>query len=306
MSPEPVTIDPASIQKISQVIQDTASNEMFEKGKEILQDETLLGALNRAVNPITANNQKKEQQQNLWSIYSKNLNENFGNIIEGNQNQGTSNFVEIIPKITDTGNDNSIQTIEYIREAIEARHNFFKESLTYSRDCGNNINKTMVEFRYKELESYKQLQSIFNALKESNNIALEYNNSMNVLKSGKLNELKGIKSKIDTYKQNLHIDGRKNDYSSKNLEFYKSIHFYVLIVYYFLLGLYFIYSDFYSSEKYKNKYYLIALILYIIFPFLLPYILFYIYYAYNYYLEYYNLKQDVVSYPDIVNKYHNK
>ena len=78
------------------------------------------------------------------------------------------------------------------------------------------------------------------------------------------------------------------------------------IAYFFLLGLYFIYSDFYSSEKYKNKYYIIALILYIIFPFLLPYILFYIHYAYDYYLEFYNLKEDVVSYPDIVNKYHDK
>lgn len=306
MSAEPVTIDPASIQKMTQVIQDTASNEMFEKGKEILQDETLLGALNRAVNPITANNQKKEQQQNLWSIYSKNLKEKFGNIIEGNQNLGTSKYDEIIAETRFTVNDNSIQTIEYIREAIEARHDYLTQLVVSQGGCNSNINNVMIDFSDDELKSYKQLQSIFNALKESNNIALEYNNSMNVLKSGKLNELKGIKSKIDTYKQNLHIDGRKNDYSSKNLEFYKSIHFYVLIVYYFLLGLYFIYSDFYSSEKYKNKYYLIALILYIIFPFLLPYILFYIYYAYNYYLEYYNLKQDVVSYPDIVNKYHNK
>ena len=291
MSPEPVTIDPASIQKMSQVIQDTASNEMFEKGKEILQDETLLGALNRAVNPITANNQKKEKDQSLWSIYSENVNENYENYIEETRL---------------TGSDDTIKTIKYIGDAITARHNYFVDSIDYSEVCNSNINEVMIDFSVDELKSYRQLKSIFNALKESNNIALEYNNSMNVLKSGKLNELKGIKSKIDTYKQNLHMDGRKNDYSSKNLEFYKSIHFYVLIVYYFLLGLYFIYSDFYSSEKYKNKYYLIALILYIIFPFLLPYILFYIYYAYNYYLEYYNLKQDVVSYPDIVNKYHNK
>lgn len=290
MSPEPVTIDPSSLNKLSEVIQDTASSEMFAKGKEILGDENLLGALNRVVNPITANNQQKEKDQSLWSIYSENVNENYENYI-----------TETRP----LGSDNSIQTIKYIRDAITARHNFFKGS-EQKLQCGSNIDKTMEKFREEELENFNQLLSIFNGLKESNNIALEYNNSMNVLKSGKINELKGIKSKIDTYKQNLHIDGRKNDYSSKNLDFYKSIHFYVLILYFFLLGLYFIYSDFYSSEKYKNKYYLIALILYIIFPFLLPYILFYIHYAYDYYLEYYNLKEDVVSYPDIVNKYHDK
>lgn len=290
MSPEPLTIDPDSLKKLSDVIQDTAANEMFAKGKAILQDENLLGALNRVVNPITANNQQKEKDQSLWSIYSENVNENYENYIT---------------ETRQSGSDRSIQTIKYIRDAITARHNFFKGS-EQQLQCGQNIDKTMEKFRKEELENFNQLLSIFNGLKEFNNIALEYNNSMNVLKSGKLNELKGIKSKIETYKQNLHIDGRKNDYSSKNLDFYKSIHFYVLILYFFLLGLYFIYSDFYSSEKYKNKYYLIALILYIIFPFLLPYILFYIHYTYDYYLEYYNLKEDVVSYPDIVNKYHDK
>lgn len=290
MSPKSVTIDPTSLNKLSEVIQDTASSEMFAKGKEILGDENLLGVLNRAVNPITANNQEKEKDKNLWSIYSENVNENYENYI-------TETRV--------SGSDDNIQTIKYIRDAITARHNHFKGT-TQELNCGPNINKIMNDFKNGELDSFKKLNTIFNGLKESNNIALEYNNSMNVLKSGKLNELKGVKSKIDTYKQNLHIDGRKNDYNSKNLDFYKSIHFYVLILYYFLLGLYFIYSDFYSSEKYKNKYYLIALILYIIFPFLLPYILFYIHYAYDYYLEYYNLKEDVVSYPDIVNKYHDK
>jgi hypothetical protein len=270
MSPQPPTIDPSELRKLSDVIQDTAASEMFAKGKAILGDENLLGVLNRTVNPITANNQQKEREAALWSFHYENT-----------------------------------KDMNFIKEAINARHKFFKGT-RQSLECGPNINKTMEKFKSEELKSFNQLQSIFNGLKESNNIALEYNNSMNVLKSGKLNELKGVKSKIDTYKQNLHIDGRKNDYSSKNLDFYKSIHFYVLILYFFLLGLYFIYSDFYSSEKYKNKYYLIALILYIIFPFLLPYILFYIHYAYDYYLEYYNLKEDVVSYPDIVNKYHNK
>lgn len=290
MSPKAVTIDHTSLNKLSDVIQNTASSEIFAKGKEILGDENLLGVLNRSVNPITANNKKKEKDQNLWSIYSENINENYENYIT---------------ETRQSGSDDNIKTIKYIRDAITARHNIFKGS-EQELQCGSNIDKTMEKFREEELKSFNQLLSIFNGLKESNNIALEYNNSMNVLKSGKKNELEGIKSKIETYKQNLHIDGRKNDYSSKNLDFYKSIHFYVLILYFFLLGLYFIYSDFYSSEKYKNKYYLIALILYIIFPFLLPYILFYIHYVYDYYLEYYNLKEDVVSYPDIVNKYHDK
>ena len=63
--PEPVIIDPGSLKKLSEVIQDTAANEMFAKGKAILGDETLLGVLNRTVNPITANNQEKEKEAAL-------------------------------------------------------------------------------------------------------------------------------------------------------------------------------------------------------------------------------------------------
>lgn len=266
----PVNINTDDLKRLSDVIQDAAANEMFDKGRQILGNENLMGVLNRTVNPITANNEQKQKEAALWSFY--------------------------LDHTTD---------MKFIKEAINARHNFFKGTIQSSK-CIDNIDKVMKDFKDKEIKNFNQLQTIFNALKETNDIALQYNDNMNVLKTGKLNELKGIKSKIDTYKQNLHIDGVKNNYSSKTFEFYKSIHFYVLILYYFLLGLYFIYSDFYSSEKYKNKYYLIALILYIALPFLLPYILFYIHYTYEYYLEYYNLKEDVVSYPDIVNKYHNK
>ena len=150
--PEPVPIDPGSLKKLSEVIQDTAANEMFAKGKAILGDETLLGVLNRTVNPITANNQQKEKEAALWAFYSEN----------------TTNM-------------------KFIKDAITARHNFFKGTVQ-SLECGENIDKVMTDFSAKEIDNFNQLQSIFNGLKESNNIALEYNNSMNVLKSGKLGE----------------------------------------------------------------------------------------------------------------------
>lgn len=282
-----VSIDPDSIDKVTDIVKEAATDELFTKGKEILQGEKLMGILDKTVNPITANNKQKQKDKNLWSIYSENTKENYENYLD--------------TTYSETGG--TIKTLQYIKDAIRARHNHFN-STTKGLQCGPNINKIMEDFKNEEEENFNQLQKIFNGLKNSNKVANEYNNSMNVLKSGRLNELKGIKSKIDTYKQNLHIDGRKNHYSTKNYEFYKSIYFYVLVLYYFLLGLYFIFSDFYSTQKYKNKYYIIAIILYIIFPFLLNYILSYIYNAYQYYLEYYNLKEEVVSYPDIVNKYY--
>jgi len=142
MSPKTLTIDPSELNKISEVIQYTASSELFPKAKAILGDESLIGVLNKNVNPIIANNQEKEKAQNKWSIYSENT-----------------------------------RNMKFIKDAIDARHAFFKDT-AQSLECGQNIDKVMTDFSAKEIDSFNQLQSIFNGLKESNNIALEYNNSI--------------------------------------------------------------------------------------------------------------------------------
>ena len=100
MSPKTLTIDPSELNKISDTIQKTAAGELFPKAKAILGDETLIGVLNRAVNPITASNQQKEQDQNLWAFYSEN----------------TTNM-------------------KFIKEAIDARHAFLKDVTSYLQDC---------------------------------------------------------------------------------------------------------------------------------------------------------------------------
>ena len=48
------------------------------------------------------------------------------------------------------------------------------------------------------------------------------------------------------------------------------------------------------------------LVLYLIFPIILPYILAYLKYLYVYYLEVNNTREEIVSYQDIAEKYHNK
>lgn len=294
--PREFTLNPQQINTLTDKFKEAGKSELLGPAKDILQDKSLYEILNQVVNPLTAGDQKAQQNLDLWNIYKRKTTEGYTGYINYDNTTGGD------------GN-NKIDTMKYIKEAIDIRHRTFRETTRYvgeNGDCSANINETINTFRAEEENNFKQLKDIANGLISSYTIASALNNNMNVLKNGKLNELKGVKSKIDTYKQNLHIDGRNNDYNVKNYEFYKSIYFYVLVLYYFLLGLYFIYSDFYSSEKYKNKYYLIGLIIYIIFPFLLSYILLYIYYAYQYYLEFYNLKEEVVSYPDIVNKYHDK
>tara|TARA_B100001769_G_scaffold275296_2_gene276934 strand:+ start:1947 stop:2624 length:678 start_codon:yes stop_codon:yes gene_type:complete len=116
----------------------------------------------------------------------------------------------------------------------------------------------------------------------------------------KKNNLTKIQNKIDTYKQNLFIDERKDKYENKNYTFYKSFHFYLLFFYYGLIISYFIFSNFFKEKKYKNLFLISLILLYISIPFILPYLISLIYNVYIYLLEYKNIKDDVISYPNII------
>ena len=290
--PKQITINKDDITKLSDTVQNVATESVFSESKKILNGKDVLQVFNQVVNPLSANDKQGKKNEDLWDIYSSNIVENYEGYLDTTTNPDYDNT--------------TIGSLKYIRDAITVRHNKFKISPTYINDCQDNITQTMREFESREIINFNKINEIFIGLKNSNEIAGEYNKSMNLLKNTRLNELKNIKSKLDTYEQNLNIDNRKNNYNSENYEIYKSIYFYVLIVYYFLLGLYFIYSDFFTYQKYKNKYYLFGILIYILFPYLLNYILFFINNMYIYFLEFNNLKEEVVSYPDIVNKYHKQ
>jgi hypothetical protein len=118
--------------------------------------------------------------------------------------------------------------------------------------------------------------------------------------NSKLDELEKIQSKIDSYKTNLHVDNRKNNYQNNNYIFYSSLKFYMLIVYYSLFILYLIFSEFFSEKQYTNKKLVLILVLYLIIPILLSYSINIAYEGYIFFLEYNNIKEDTKSYVDIV------
>lgn len=149
----------------------------------------------------------------------------------------------------------------------------------------NFYNKKNNEFN-KILDIYKNIELIF--LSESGNYTEKRNN------------LKKIQNKIDTYKQNLFIDERKDKYENNNYIFYKSFHFYLLFFYYGLIISYFIFSNFFKEKKYKNIFLISLILLYISIPFILPYLISLIYNVYIYLLEYKNIKDNVISYPNII------
>jgi hypothetical protein len=200
------------------------------------------------------------------------------------------------------GFEENIPVLNIIQEQVNKRHNHFKNSPAFPVQCRQNSEQTFEEFKSNELNDFDKLKQYMESYIKSYDGLYQYKITMGGLKNEKLNQLNNLNKKIDTYKQNLFIDNRKNTYQYKNLEFYKSAHFYMLILYFSLFILYLIFSDFIKEEKYKDKKIAGLIILFIVFPFILQYILYYIYYAYIYIIEYNNLKDDPISYPYIIDE----
>ena len=118
--------------------------------------------------------------------------------------------------------------------------------------------------------------------------------------NNKLDELEKIQSKIDSYKTNLHVDNRKNNYQNSNYEFYKTLRKYMLILYYSLFVLYLIFSNFISEKQYTNKKVLLVLVIYLLIPIILSFAINLTYEGYIYFLESNNIKEDTISYADII------
>lgn len=141
---------------------------------------------------------------------------------------------------------------------------------------------------------------IFNSAIEIYKVKVDYPKYLGGIINDRLDFLDKIKNKINTYNQNNHIDNRKNNYLSNNLEFYKNIHFYIFILYYVIFILFLIFSNFIKDKLYENKYVMIYVIIILILPFILRYILSYIYNLYISYIERNYLKLDEISYKYLV------
>lgn len=266
-------------ENIKTTVQDVATSSLLKDSSATLQ--SAMEKVDRLTNPQAYASRERQAAQNAWETkhYGRSR-ETFDNVVEG--------F------------DSEYPIYKGIKEDIEARHNVFKSDSNFNVKCDANIDKTMKDIKDKEGDDFKRLQNHMSAYLSSYKSLFNYKASMSALLSGKMNKLNEIKNKVDTYKQNLFMDNRKDNYQQKNYDFYKSIHFFVMIIYFSIFVLYLIFSDFIKDEQYKNIFMILLMILYLAMPFMLKYILHYIYSTYIYILEYNNLKEEVISYPYIV------
>ena len=152
-------------------------------------------------------------------------------------------------------------------------------------------------------EYFKQYKTYFSKLNTNyNNLVETIRNSLSVLNT-KRQQLDTIKRKTNIYSQNSLIDNKKNLYSQENLKTYSKIYYVALIIYYIGLVVSLILSKFFPKKLYKNIRILLLVILYIILPFILGKIVNFLYIKIINFLEKNNLRDDIVSYADIVNDY---
>jgi hypothetical protein len=189
----------------------------------------------------------------------------------------------------------------FIKVAIQDRHDRFKDdTATFAADCRNNSFYSMKKFIGEEKVMLDKLHKYYTSFVSSYETLYLNKETVSRTINSKLDELEKIQSKIDSYKTNLHVDNRKNNYQNDNYIYYSSLKFYMLIIYYSLFILYLIFSEFISEKQYNNKKVVLILVLYLIIPILLSYSVNIAYEGYIFFLEYYNIKEDTKSYVDIV------
>ena len=188
------------------------------------------------------------------------------------------------------------------RTALASRHDAFKDTALFQTDCRNNSYRSIITFLNEEKDILDSLYKYYLTFVKDYESLYLHRESFTKAINNKLDELKKIQEKLDSYKTNVHLDNRKNLYQSNNYEFYSNIRFYMLIVYYSVIVLYLIFSKFFAEKQYTNKFLVLLLFIYLIIPIILENIINLVYKGYIYFLEYNNLKEDAKSYEDIINK----
>ena len=214
------------------------------------------------------------------------------NSTETFNNKGGSNARETF--------DNNTDVSTFTKNAINARHYKFKDTATFMEDCKNSSYYSMKKFIIAEKVILDKLYNYYVTLVTSYASLFLHKEAVSKIINSKIDDLEKIQSKIDSYKTNLHVDNRKNNYQNTNYEFYIYIHKFMLIIYYSLFILYLIFSNFISEKQYKNKKTVAILAVYLIIPFILSYAINISYDLYIYFLEYYNIKEETKSYADII------
>ena len=286
----------AECRKVNPLVPDTVIASI--SNGEPLMSSNAQQAMN--INPAPVASTTTYEWDTIYNPGLGNNTETFNNNNNNNNNNNKKTFDNNNNnKETFVNNDNN-KIYKFIKDAIQERHHKFKNTATFSVDCRRSSYYSMNKFITEEKVMLDKLFAYYtNFVSSYESLFLHKEATLRII-NGKIDELEKIQSKIDSYKTNLHVDNRKNNYQNNNYTFYITVKKYMLILYYSLFVAYLIFSNFLSEKQYTNKKILLILVIYLLIPIILSYAINIIYEGYIYFLEYYNLKEDTKSYADII------
>lgn len=194
-------------------------------------------------------------------------------------------------KELDTARDRVIATA---RDNFASSHNFFKEYA--NPDITANIEQVygnVTAYLIDVSTNFFIINDIFNDA--SNNFSIISN-----LIEMKEKTLFDTIGNIQLYQKKNNIDIRKNLYDFERNSFYNSIFDILKIVYYALFVIYIIFGNFMKLQLYKNPYFYVGAILYLVLPFALKYIFAAIIYIYETVMRLLGQNKTIYTYGDIV------
>ena len=95
-------------------------------------------------------------------------------------------------------------------------------------------------------------------------------------------ENKKLRDSIDTYIGTTQTDARKVDYSNNETTWISTVGTVLKYLYYSLFVIYLLISDYFRTEKYKDKKAWLLIVCYLIFPYFLNWIIIQFYYLKDY------------------------
>ena len=147
------------------------------------------------------------------------------------------------------------------------------------------------------LEKIRQNLNTVNDIYETTQINVR---SLNNILEMKEKVLFDTIANIQLYEEKNNVDIRRNLYEFERITLYNNVFNTLKMIYYGLFIVYIIFGNFMKKEMYKNTYFYVIAIFYILFPFILKYIFAGIIFVYEYILSLMGKNKQILSYPDIV------
>ena len=146
----------------------------------------------------------------------------------------------------------------------------------------DRYSKTAQEMKESSLVKHKALLDELNVLMTNYDAATIYSVRMHELLKLRKKENKQLKGEIDDYLKTTQTAARKVDYTTMESSWISTVRKGLLFLYYSLFVVYILASDYFITEKYKDKKVWLMIVLYLIFPYFLNWIIIQLYYLKNY------------------------